>query len=54
MLFYEKKKKNNLTEYVDDKQEQTKIIEYQKVEKQVPDWIANIVKNDNKSFLVDQ
>jgi hypothetical protein len=53
MLFYERKKKHNLTEYTDEKQEETKIIDYRQVEKVVPDWIAEIVKNDNKSFLVD-
>jgi ubiquitin carboxyl-terminal hydrolase 34 len=54
MLFYERKKKHNLTEYTDDEQKETKIIDYRNVEKSVPDWISEMVKNDNKSFLVDQ
>lgn len=53
MLFYERKKKRNLTEYVDEAQEQTRIVDYRKVEKFVPDWISEEVKKDNKSFLVD-
>ena len=53
MLFYERKKKKNLTEYIDEEQTQTRIVEYKNVPKVVPEWISDIVKKDNKSFLVD-
>lgn len=53
MLFYERKKKSNLTEYTDEAQEQTKIVEYKNVPKAIPQWITDLVKKDNKSFLVD-
>ena len=44
MLFYERKKKKNITEYTGENQEETKIIDYRKVENFVPDWIADMVK----------
>lgn len=63
MLIYERKHKRTIREIdldqklkssKSDQEEQTKNVDYSRIQKHVPEWISKMVEKDNVDFVIDR